>query len=403
MDVNNLNPQEFVDIFGAKDAVIKDNQFGVTKFDASTDILDKEKQPVVEDKEKDKDKLVDDLNKDKDKENLDKEKDKQTDADILGDQDKNKDKVVTYDFKDASGYFADRIKSGKFIKIRQTNEKGEEVDFIPTKPEEFDEVFDLQLEHKLKEKEKDVAQSWYQSKTPAWQAIAKYAELVDNPADVIPFLQGVRTIESVREVDEGTVEGAEQIVRTRLEQKGDTPEIVQQQVELLKQTDKLIPTAKAYKPLIIKEEQTNLLALKKQEEERNRVYLEDVVRIEDGAIKAIDSPFYGKKLQKEEKAMVYDLIGYPSQESGGYKIFSIINSLFEKGDFETLAGMALYASNKDAFVNYISDKAAHSTASKLQNKLRLATENSSSKSTFVDDSEEAPVIQRRKFTSNFGR
>lgn len=402
MEVKDLKPEDLTDIFGPTNTNVapKSNQFSVSLEDGKGDIFSK--KPVEGENKEDKpliDKVEDKTGDDKKLE--DGGEDKVIDADLLSDTTKPGRKPK-YDFTDTTGYFEDRLKSGKFVKIEVDGDDGKPVTFIPRTPEEFDEVIDLQVQYQVDKKSKGAEQAWYQSKTPAWQAIAKYAELVDNPADVIPFIQGVRTIESIKDVDDGTVEGAEHIVRTRLEQKGDTPEIIQQQIDVLKQADKLVVTAKAYKPMILQEEARNLVELKRQEEQRGRVWMEDMGRIQEGAMKAIESPFYGKKLQKEEKALVYDLIGSPSEESGGFKIFSLINSLFEKGEFEKLREIALLVGKKDSFVGYVSDKAANATAATLQKKLRISTESGGGKDLSGDDDEDKPVI-RRKFTANFGR
>src|SRR6187399_1368149 len=153
---------------------------------------------------------------------------------------------VKHEFADISGYFNDRIKSGKFVKIEVDGEDGKPTVFVPKTPEDFDEVIDLQVDYRLEKERKNLVQQVYQSKSPAWQAVLKYSELVDDPSEVVPFIQGVRTVESVAQVDENTEEGAERVVRARLQQRGDTQELIDQQVETLKGADKLVATAKVY-------------------------------------------------------------------------------------------------------------------------------------------------------------
>lgn len=326
--------------------------------------------------------------------------------DLLGDDDKKAGRKPKYDFTDTSGYFEDRFKSGKFVKVQTENEKGEKVNFVPKTPEDFDEVIDLQVDYRLGKKEKELEQKIYQSKTPAWQAVLKYSELVDDPSEIIPFLSGVRTIESVKEVDETTVEGAERIVRTRLEQKGDTPELIEEQIGALKGADKLLSAAKQYKPMILLEETRNLNNLAQQKQTQLQEWEKDVAEIEQNVVKAIEAPLFGKKLQKEEKAIIYDLIAYPSQESGGYKIYEVIDALFAKRDAastEMLTQIALLIGKKDNFFSYINANASQAAAAGLQKKLRLANESSSSSEKDDIQQDDTPVIQRRRFTSNFGR
>lgn len=304
---------------------------------------------------------------------------------------------------DLPTYFEDRIKSGKFVKIEEDAPDGSKKVFIPKTPEDFDEVFEIQLNYRLEQEKKQLAQQVYQSKSPAWQTVLKYSELVDDPSEIVPFIQGIKTIESVGQIDENTSEGAEKIVRSRLQQKGDTPELIDQQIEALRTGEKLIPTAKVYKPMIIQEEQVNLSQMIQEKQREEQQYLQMVDTIEKNAVQAIETPLFGKqKLSKEEKAIVYDMIAYPSEETKGYPIFSAIDELYEKGDFETLKIISLLAAGKkDAVFSYISSHAATATAAGLQRTLRVAS--TSSSSTGDQNTETTPVVTRRQYSGKFGR
>lgn len=308
------------------------------------------------------------------------------------------------EIKDASEYFADRIKAGKFVAIKETLEDGTETDFIPKTPEEFDEVLDIQVQHQVDAKLKDLDQKWYSSKSPAFQAVAKYAELTDNPADLLPFLQGIRNIESVRDVDETSIDGAERIVRARLEQRGEAEDIIEETVESLKTTDKLLATAAKYKPSILAEESRQLQQMIHQKQQEEREYNTMITNIQENAYKAIEAPTFGKKLKQDEKADIYDLIGRPSPETGGFAIYTKIDELFESGNFEKLKKIALLLAKEEAFVGYISNAAADKTAGELQKRLKAATDNRSA----TGDSpmeEERPTVRREQFghQPRFGR
>jgi hypothetical protein len=327
-------------------------------------------------------------------------------GDILSDTKPKAGRKPKYNFEDISGYFEDRIKSGKFVAVEQDGEDGP-TQFIPKTPEEFDEVIDIQVNYQLEQKKKELEQSWYATKSPAWKAVAKYAEMTDNPADILPFLQGVRTIDSVAEIDETQPEGAEAIVRARLEQRGEPKDVIDDQIEVLKNSDKLLTTAQKYKPLILQQEKAQLTQMVQQQEAQEAEYRQLVENIRDGAIKAIEAPLFGKsKLSREEKAAVYELIAVPNEESQGYQIYQEIDSLFEKGDFETLTMLSLLLKKKDAFIGHISTSAANSTAAELQKKIRIAdTNRSSGGSGDVEVPEKRPVVQRNSYTGavRFGR
>lgn len=314
-----------------------------------------------------------------------------------------------YNFDDASGYFADRIKSGKFVAIQEEDTEGKLVDFLPKTPEEFDEVIDIQVNYKIEQQTKDLEQKWYQSKSPAWQLVAKYSELTDDPADIIPFIAGVKQINNVNTIDESTIDGAERIVRMRLEQRGDTPDVIEEQIDVLKTTDKLVSTAQKFKPILIQEDQRKLQALAYQKQEEEKEYVRTINEISEKAVKSIDSPFLGKiKLKQDEKAEIYNLIGSPSQETQGYLIYSAIDQLFDKRDFDTLKEIALLLTKKDAYMNYIRTSASQEVAASLQKKLRVAGDMripSGSATEIEDQNDDKVVVQRNKYSSKpaFGR
>lgn len=324
------------------------------------------------------------------------------DADLTQQQAKSTKEELT----DASSYFADRIKSGKFVAIEEEDENGNPIQFIPKTPEDFDEVIDIQVNYQLEQKMKNLESTWYESKSPAWQAVAKYAEMTDDPSEILPFITGVKNIESVNEIDENEIDGAERIVRVRLQQRGESAEMIEEQIEALKTTDRLVKTAQSYKPLIIKEEQQYLSDLANQKRREEIEYAQLVTSIRENAIKAIEAPIYGKqKLKQEEKAAIYNLIAQPDPKSKGYQIYSAIDNLFEKGDFDKLKKVALLLAKEESLLNYVSTSAADNTAASLQRKLRVANESRSSSSMGSDFVDEKKTVQRTQYnqTPRFGR
>lgn len=328
-------------------------------------------------------------------------------ADIFEEKEKGKPgRKPKNDFSDLAGYFENRLNSGKFVAIEEETSTGEKKKFIPTTPEEFDEVIDLQVNYQLEKKTKDLEESWYKSKSPAWQTVAKYAEMTDDPSEIVPFIQGIKQLQNVSEFDETTIDGAEAIVRMRLQQRGDGDDIINEQIEALKTTDKLINTATKYKPLILKEQENQLRQELYKKEQEEKEWNQLVNNIREGAIKSIEAPLFGKhKLKQEEKSAVFGMIGIPSAETKGYQIYTAIDKLFESGDFDTLKEVALLLTKKDSYIGYLSDVASTKTAETLQRKLRVATESStksSSQGQNLDDDEE--IVKRRTgYSGNFGR
>jgi len=320
--------------------------------------------------------------------------------DLTDEPDNKPGRKPKYNFTDTVGYFEDRVKTGKFLKIEEEIE-GEKKLFIPKTPEEMDEFFEIQINTKLEQKYKETEQQWYQSKSPAWQAVAKYAEMVDDPSEVLPFIQGVKTINSVKDIDEKDIEGAEKIIRIRLQQRGEPDDIIEDQIDSLKTTDKLIATATKFKPMILQDEAAYLQERMQEAKIQQDNYIQMVSSIREKAIETIESPFLGKqKLKNEEKAVVYDLIAAPSVETGGYKIYNAIDNLFEKGDFKLLAKVALLIAKEEALTNYLSLDAVNKNAQQLERKLRVSGQMQGSGAE-EEINDQQPVVQRRRFDSGF--
>jgi len=334
------------------------------------------------------------------KEKIEGKVDENSEVDILN----KPERQLPAEMKDLSSYFQERVKSGKFIAVEEEDAEGNKVPFIPKTPEEVDEVFELQINYRLDQAKKEMEKSWYESKSPAWKVVSQYAELVDDPSQLIPFIQGVHNLQSVSNIDENEIEGAEMIVRNRLSQRGDPEELVEQQIEALKTTDKLISTAKQYKPIIIQQEQQRLAVEMKEKQESERRYQQIISEIRESAIQELEKPIFGKtKLKQEEKAIIYDLIGEPSEQTQGYGIYSAIDNLFEKKDFKTLKEVALLLGKNESFYNYLGANVANQTAASLEKKLRLAGESRTSSGKDYD--EESRPIQRNQYKTKptFGR
>lgn len=317
------------------------------------------------------------------------------DTTILG-----KEETTTSPDLSLTNYFQERIKSGMFVPIEDESEDGTKTEFVPKTAEEFDEIINLQINHKLDEKRKELEEGWYNSKSRAWQAIAQFAEMTDDPSEILPFLSGVKNIESVSDLNPDDADAAEKIVRMRLVQRGEEESMIEEQIEALKTTNKLVSTATKYKPAILQQEQQELKRLTVQKQQEKANYINMVNSIKERAIQAIDAPLFGKPLKREDQAAIYDMIAEPDQESRGYRIFSKIDELFETGNFEKLKKVALLLENEDSLVSYIGNSASNKTAADLQKKLRVAAEFRTSRD---NEENERPSIQRKKYSGKFGQ
>ena len=179
---------------------------------------------------------------------------------------------------------------------------------------------------------------------------------------------------------------------------GDDEDIINDQIQLLKDSDKIIDIAKKYKPALVQNETQRLAEMQQKAQLEQQQYIQMVQQYEQAAIESIEKPLFGEKLSQEEKAVVYDLIAVPNEQLGGYPIFAAIDHLYEKNDLETLREIALLIANKQNYYKYASKAAATKVASDLQRQLRVQFEKDK-KSSGKDDPEvetiKAPAIKQQ--------
>lgn len=393
MEYNEVNQAEFVDLFGSQPN--QPAQFSVSTHEEDTDLftqvptteppaggapveekkLDENGNPIVE-------KPVEGV-----------------EADILEDKAATAGRKPKYDFTEITGYFQDRIKNNKLIGLVDQDDKPVEL----KTPEDFDRIIDENINYQVSEYKKAVDANWHESKSPAWKAIARYADKVDNPADVIPFLQGVQNMQSVSAIDEKTIEGAEAIVRYYKQTTGSPADVINDEVDSLKSTDKLVAAATKLKPAILQQEAQYLGQLQAKAEQEERQYWTMVEDYEKSARAVISQPLFGAKLKPEEQNEIYNMIAIPNEEAGGYMIYTAIDDLYQKKDFETLRKVAMLLRKEDNFLKYASQKAVATSAAAVQNKIRLATTPKTGSGELEDPNyQEAPRIKLKSGMS-FGK
>lgn len=304
-----------------------------------------------------------------------------------------------YDFKDINGYFQDRIKSNKLIGLI-----GEDDQPIELKtPEDYDMVIDENIKYQVEQHKKELNDTWYSSKSAAWKAVAQYSELVDDPTQIIPFIQGIQNIQSVSSVDEKTVEGAEQILRYYKKRSGTPDEIIDDEIESLKTSDKLVSAATKIKPAILQQETLQLQKMQQEAAQEEANYWKMVEDYEKSARQVISTPLFGAKLKPEEQTEIYNMIAVPQEELGGYAIYNEIDGLYQKKDFETLRKIAFLLRKEDNFLKIASQREVTKVANELQKKVRLATTPKTSSGELEDPSYTGTPKIRVSGNKTFGK
>ena len=300
-------------------------------------------------------------------------------------KDKNEDSLFTPEEAKASAfdlksYFDAKIKDGSFLPLE---------DGKMDSPEDVDALIELNFANKIEAIQDDVARNWYETKSEAWKYIAANAERFDNPADLIPLLTGVSNIETISTLDPTDEAQAETIIRLALSTRNESPDVIEEQIAMYKETNKLTSMAGKYQPLLVKEENNKLVEIQRQKDATDAANEQMIKTIHQNAINVLETPFLGKhKMTNEEKAIVYDLIAEPTERSGGYKIFTEIDALYENNDFDTLREIALVLKAKKAHRHYLGVTIG---AENAENTIRrLKTTNTGSTST----DEEIPVQQK---------
>jgi hypothetical protein len=373
--IENLNEDEFSDLFGSSTVVAEKQKTAFSNEELESDMFN---SPLKKDE-------TYDILKEKDE-----QKDEQVeDVDILGTE-KKEQKSETVE--DINSFFQKKIKDGYFSAL--VDDEGK--DIVLEKPEDYDAFIEANINYKIEQKEQELENTWYKSKNPVWQMVAKYSEVIEDPSELIPYLTGIQNIINVSEIDETTIDGAEQIVRYQKAKTGTPQDVIDEEIDALKQTDKLVSAASKVKPVIIQQEQQSLVEMEKEKKQQEENYIKTVYEYQNKTVEVLEKPLFGQKLKQDEKALVYDLIGAPNQELGGYPIFSVIDNLYQKGDFETLTQIALLVGKRDSFFKYARNSTEQKVAENLQRNLRIQSE-SGIKSSGNND----PEVKINKIPSSY--
>lgn len=278
----------------------------------------------------------------------------------------------------------------------------------PIELKTFEDIKDLWLVNKTYEKEqvlKTAEEQILASKSPIWKLVLDYADKLEDPTEILPFLQGVENLKTVVELNTENPEDAESIYRVYLKKNNTPLDLIDEQVELIKANNKLTEYAEKVKPILIKAEEEYLESEKNKADLKRQNDLELLNFNHQKTIESLESPFLeGVNLTQEEKAKVYNLLATPSKE-GGYEIYHKIDKLYEEGNFDKLKKLALLLENEDSYHKYVSTADLSKSAETLQRKIRISTElKTSSKETNPEEVKVIPKgLRKPGMPSTFGR
>ncbi len=302
----------------------------------------------------------------------------------------NKNQNPIKDFTGIKSIFEELIKNNQLLPLE--DEKLETADDVKA-------LIFANVTHQVEQIKADDKNAWYASISPAWQVVAQFAEKAQHPSELIPFIQSVQTIDKVSELDATDEEDAEKIVRMALISRNESQDIIDETISTYKENKKLTTLAEKYQPSLIQNEQIKMENLAKQKEQEDINNFKMIEQIHQDAVKVLETPFLGKhKLKKEEKAAIYNMIAAPDEQSGGYKIFSAIDNLYETKDFEKLRKIALILQDEKAYNQYIGFDSVNLSAQDIMRKVKTTATGNASAAAY----EEPTPVKANALPRGFG-
>ena len=251
------------------------------------------------------------------------------------------------------------------------NDKNEVI--LPSTRQELLELMDENLETINQNSYQTVAEQFYQTKSPVWQQLLKYSETARSLDEVAPLFAAMQDMETVQSLDINDEAHQEYIIRQHGLLNGLDADTIDADIEDLKERGKLQERAEKFKPGLDKynEQIVQQELYKKQQEEQQKQYLlqshynnvvENIMnRKEIGGIKMKDA---------DRQYIASTLV--PDENLGGLPIYTLIDNLLQRGDFDTLARIALLSTNPKIHDSYYNTKNSNEVAASLQRTLRTA-------------------------------
>lgn len=224
---------------------------------------------------------------------------------------------------------------------------------------DIQDLLDANINHKVEAIRNEAIQGAIQSLNPAMQAVLNYAQYVEDPSEILPFLTANSNVKQIGTLDETKPLDQERIVRERMKLNGDSEDLIAAEIQDLKDRGKLEERAKTYKPHLTQYYERQAQQLLQQRQQEEQTYIATVQKNEQSIRGILDAPdFEGVKLKAAHKGVVYELLAVPREQyGGGVGIYAVIDKLFMDGKFDKLAKVALLLGDEKGFEDVFSTKA----------------------------------------------
>lgn len=261
------------------------------------------------------------------------------------------------------------------------------------------------IKENLKYKEESSFEAQWQKKletySPQVQAILHYAE--KGGKDITPLLNAISEVEEASNVNLDEPAGQEEIVRQVLKLKGFDDEEILDQIDTLKDLDKLKAKAEKFKPELdrMKEERINLLM---QEQEARDKQARDAARVYVQTIQyTLDKDVVGEvKLKREDKSKIIGALAEAKYKSiGGFTVNEFVKTLEElqfgkNSNYEHFLNIVHMTVDRDGFINKLKESLKTDVTAETIKKLKTA------KQTSPNTTEDRPEVETRKVIKRDG-
>lgn len=275
----------------------------------------------------------------------------------------------------------------------------------------IDEAKALIIENlKLREQktEEDLWKAKIQSYSPQVQAILHYAE--QGGKDITSLMGAIAQAEEASDLTLDNEEGQTEIIRQTLKLKGFDEDEIKDQIDTLKDVNKLKAKAEKFLPELTKMQEKRVeMILQEQEtrrreaEEASRVYLTTVQQtLSKDKVGALT-------LQRQDKAKIFEALAVPKYRSlNGMQVNGFIKALEDmqfgkNADYEHFTNIVHYSVDKEGFLNKLREEIKAELTAATVKKLKTAKSTSANAQ---DDEPAKPgakknVINRDKFRNPF--
>ena len=298
-------------------------------------------------------------------------------------------------FSDDSDFF--KVLDEKFFKTNKlipfNNEDGSDY-IVPKSYDEFAELIDANKEQWIKESQyqqkEQVLSDIFQESTPAFQFIVQNANMYKSIEDMYPLMQSVQAQDDLQALDVTDAGHQEFIIRTALAIQGYDEVAINEEVEDLRERNKLEYKSQLLKPVLDRIQAERTEGLIQEQQARNQqdqmFWNSYYSNLSEKLIVA--NNLDGMVLSQEDKIKVANNL-IPSSDGSGLPIYSKIDQLVGEGDTVTLSIISMILEDRALFESYYANKSHIKAGQSAARTLRTGVTSKSSEEDIAPRSQQS--------------